>query len=151
MTDASEPKLRQLAALCWRCSHMVEVLLITSRKNQRWIIPKGWPHKRRTLFNSAAAEAAEEAGVFGEISKTPIGHYRTLRKKWGVARPCRVDVYSLRVSLELDEWPEMNRRERVWLPPNEAASRVDNPELRRLILTHLDPRHGLLVSKRESA
>jgi 8-oxo-dGTP pyrophosphatase MutT (NUDIX family) len=140
MTNSSERQLRQVAALCWRRSHLVEVLLVTSMKGKRWIIPKGWPHKRRTLFNSAAAEASEEAGVFGEISKTPIGHFQYRKKKWGIARPCRVDVYSLRVSLELEEWPEMHRRERLWLPPKEAASRIAEPELQQLILTFLDPR-----------
>jgi hypothetical protein len=139
MTDiVPEPGLRQVAALCWRRSHMIEVLLITSRKHKNWIIPKGWPHKRRTLQNSAGAEAAEEAGVFGEISKTPIGHFRILKKRWGIARPCRVDVYSLRVTVEHDEWPEMGRRERIWLPPSEAASRIAEPELRHLILSFLE-------------
>ena len=140
MTDIMPgPGLLQVAALCWRRVHIVEVLLVTSLRTRRWIIPKGWPHKRRTLPNSAATEAAEEAGVFGEISKAPIGHFQYLKeRKWGVAHPCRVDVYSLRVSLEQDDWPEKDRRERIWLPPAEAASRIAEPELRHLILTFLE-------------
>jgi 8-oxo-dGTP pyrophosphatase MutT (NUDIX family) len=125
----------QVAALCWRRVHCAEVLLVTSLKTKRWIVPKGWPQWGRKLWQTAAAEANEEAGVVGEIGRTPIGHFHYLKEKRGAAHPCRVDVYSLRVTLEQDRWPEMHKRQRLWLPPEEAASRVAEPELRHLILT----------------
>jgi predicted NUDIX family NTP pyrophosphohydrolase len=35
-------------------------LLVTSRDTGRWIIPKGWPAKRKSPHKSAAREALEE-------------------------------------------------------------------------------------------
>ena len=133
--------LQQVGALCWRRTHMVEVLLITSRRTRRWIIPKGWPHGNMTLAHSAAAEACEEAGVIGEVSKEPIGQFHYLKSKWGIERPCKVDVFSLRVSVEQDNWPERKRRERLWLPPAMAAERIAEPELKQLLLTFLSAKY----------
>jgi 8-oxo-dGTP pyrophosphatase MutT (NUDIX family) len=126
----------QVAALCWRRRHAAEVLLVTSLRTRRWIIPKGWPQWGRKPWQTAAAEAVEEAGVVGEIGKTPIGHFHYLKEKGGTAHPCRVSVYSLRVTLEQDRWPHMHKRQRLWLPPELAAARIAEPELRHLILTH---------------
>ena len=145
MTDfppGSAKALHQVAALCWRRTHMVEVLLITSLRTRRWIIPKGWPQKFKSLAHSAAAEACEEAGVVGEVSKTPIGHFHYLKKRWGFSRPCRVDVFPLRVTLEPERWADKRRRERIWLPPAVAASRIAEPELRDLLLTFLVSKYG---------
>jgi 8-oxo-dGTP pyrophosphatase MutT (NUDIX family) len=85
----------QYAALPWRRNESAtEVLLITSRDSGRWIIPKGWPMKRRLPHATAAREALEEAGVLGHIEKTPIGSfsYRKLLKQ-GRAVVCQVEVF----------------------------------------------------------
>src|SRR5262245_43345878 len=47
------------------------ILLITSRKTRRWVIPKGWPIKGTSHPDSAAIEAWEEAGIKGKIVATP--------------------------------------------------------------------------------
>ena len=135
--DDPDKLLHQVAALCWRRTQLVEVLLVTSLRTRRWIIPKGWPHGNMSLAHSAAAEACEEAGVVGEVSKEPIGHFLYLKKKWGIARPCKVDIFSLRVSVEQDNWPERKKRQRIWLPPEMAAERIAEPDLRKLMLDFL--------------
>jgi 8-oxo-dGTP pyrophosphatase MutT (NUDIX family) len=133
--------LQQVGALCWRRTHLVEVLLVTSLRTKRWIIPKGWTQGSMSLAHSAAAEACEEAGVVGEVSKQPIGHFNYLKRKWGIERPCKVDVFSLRVSVEQEKWPEQKKRERIWLPPNMAADRIEEPQLRELMLTFLSSKY----------
>ena len=51
----------QFAALCYRIKRgKVQVLLVTSRRTKRWIVPKGWPMEGRTPADSAAQEAWEE-------------------------------------------------------------------------------------------
>ena len=141
MADDPGKLLQQVGALCWRRTHMVEVLLVTSLRTRRWIIPKGWPQGNMSLAHSAAAEACEEAGVVGEVSKQPIGQFHYLKRKWGIQRPCRVDVFSLRVSLTQEKWPEQKRRERIWLPPAMAAERIAEPELKQLLLSFLTDKY----------
>ena len=121
---------RQSAVIPWRPRGAGrEVLLITSRKRKRWVVPKGIHEPGLSAGESAAREAQEEAGVAGEVSAAPLGRYEY--RKWGGT--CRVEVYGMRVTAVHEEWPE-SFRDRRWLAPEEAASRVDEPDLRRLIL-----------------
>ena len=54
----------QVAALPWRRSSKgVEIMLVTSRGSGRWILPKGWPEAGEALWDAAAREADEEAGI----------------------------------------------------------------------------------------
>ncbi|MBS0333032.1 MAG: NUDIX hydrolase [Proteobacteria bacterium] len=132
-----EPRA-QFAALPWRRSAegRVEVLLITSRETQRWVIPKGWPMKGKKAARCAAQEAFEEAGVTGRVSKRPYGDYAyEKRLKNGRLQKVRVQVFSLRVEAEADSFPEAGQRDKLWLPPTEAARKVDEPELMVLLAT----------------
>ena len=76
-----EPKQKrharsQFGALCYRGSDgKIQILLITSRRTKRWIIPKGWPENDMTPGESAANEAVEEAGVAGKLRERPFGVY----------------------------------------------------------------------------
>ena len=54
----------------------VQVLLVTSNKRRRWIIPKGYVALGMSSAVSAAKEAWEEGGISGVVSKTPIGSYQ---------------------------------------------------------------------------
>jgi 8-oxo-dGTP pyrophosphatase MutT (NUDIX family) len=69
----------QYAALPYRRTGAAdpEVMLVTSRGRQRWIIPKGWPHGGRAPCDSAAREAFEEAGILGEVGRRSGGHFVT--------------------------------------------------------------------------
>jgi 8-oxo-dGTP pyrophosphatase MutT (NUDIX family) len=107
----------------------MEVVLITSRRGKRWVIPKGLVEREMGEGLSAANEAWEEAGLRGEISADAIGHYHY--NKWGAN--CAVAVYLMRVEVVLDEWPECSWRKRVWLSTQRAAERVDEPALASLL------------------
>ena len=125
---------KQVAALCWRLQPALEVLLITSLNSKRWILPKGWLMEGLSAADSAAREAFEEAGVAGKTGAKPVGSYHYLKeKKDGGGMPCRVDVFALQVTAEMDEWPEKGAREITWLPVEQAAVRVSEPGLRELL------------------
>jgi 8-oxo-dGTP pyrophosphatase MutT (NUDIX family) len=124
----------QLAALPWRNQGRLEMLLITSRETRRWVIPKGWPMKGLSAPEAAAREAFEEAGVKGEVDPLAIGYYAYEKLMGdGSLRPLDVDVFALRVTELLDEWPEKGQRERRWFTPPEAAEAVDEADLRKII------------------
>ena len=126
----------QYAALPYRLvGAKLEILLVTSRRTRRWIVPKGWPVEGLQPPACAAVEALEEAGVAGEVEKVPVGHYRYLKHhKSRPSEPCKVEVYALRVTQQRKSWPESQQRERRWYSVPEAAAAVDEPLLRLLIL-----------------
>jgi len=136
---ASEPirqHAQQVAALPWRrcAGGEIEILLITSRTSRRWLIPKGWPIAGKSAAEAALQEAFEEAGVRGETNVVPFGSYRYEKLlKDGTLLPCQVTVYAMDVRQELDDWPELEERERRWLSLAEAAGMIHEPHLQRLL------------------
>ena len=139
MSDASIPvaraERRQVAALPWRQgAEGIEVMLVTSRETRRWVTPKGGRMTDRTDAEAAAQEAWEEAGVRGVAAGEPVGSFRYLKRlKRRASRWCVVDLYPLKVEAELDDWPEAAERERRWMSPAEAATVVDEPELKVML------------------
>ncbi len=124
---------RQVAALCWRAAPAPEILLITSLSSKRWIIPKGWPDTEQTLAESAAREAFEEAGVTGDLQPAALGTYHYMKERKDGGMPCSVDVFALKVTKELDDWPEKGARQLAWLSLEQAAARVAEPGLRQIL------------------
>ena len=131
----ADPCAAQYGALCWRLrGGRVEVLLITSREQGRWVIPKGWPIKGCAPHKSAAREAWEEAGVKGKAKPEKLGQY-SYPKDLGSAGvlPCAVQVYTLAVEKVKKSFPEAAQRRRKWFTPEDAANRVAEPELREIL------------------
>lgn len=132
----SVPRLRQVAALPWRreADGSLSVLLITSRTNGKWMLPKGWPMEGLSDAQAAAQEALEEAGVTGVISDAPLGSYLYLRiEDDGQTSPAQAVIYSLEVSNELGKWDEKGQRRRRWFTVEKAAERVYERDLRRFL------------------
>jgi 8-oxo-dGTP pyrophosphatase MutT (NUDIX family) len=126
----------QVAALPVRtgANARLETLLITSRERHRWIIPKGWPMKDRSDAEAAEIEAFEEAGLIGKMEKEPIGSYGYEKiDNAGLSRPCRVDVYVMRVTDRHKTWPEQDQRMDLWVDIDEALIILDEPELVALL------------------
>ena len=125
----------QFAALCYRLRKgKPEVLLVTSRRTKRWIIPKGWPQDGMLPAQSAAIEALEEAGVEGKLSNESLGIYSyTKHHVSGRAIPCVGIVYSLKVKTIHDRYREIGQRKRKWFSLADAARRVSEPELAHII------------------
>lgn len=133
--DGGEVALRQYGALPWRLGRSgIEVLLVTSRRRGRWIVPKGWLVKGRSPAQSAAREAFEEAGVIGRAYPTPIGDYVCMKfAADGSAEPCRVTLFSLHVQGTLINWREKGQRQRRWYPAAAAPGVLAEPDLARLV------------------
>lgn len=106
-----------------------QVLLVTSCRGRRWVIPKGIVEDHLSPALSAAKEAWEEAGLTGAVSRRRLGHYAY--DKWGGF--CKVLVYLLAVRHVHRFWPEAHVRRRKWLRPEKAAARVAEPELAAMI------------------
>ncbi|MFN3891152.1 MAG: NUDIX hydrolase [Beijerinckiaceae bacterium] len=124
----------QAAALPFRREKELEVLLVSSLDTGRWIVPKGWPMKGRTNFETAKREAFEEAGVKGEIASKPAGsfHYDKRRRNGSVCR-CMVEVFPLEVKSQSRSWPEKAVRKTRWCAWSEAADLVDDAGLGEII------------------
>ena len=127
---------RQVAALPWRRgAEGIEIMLVTSRETRRWVTPKGGRMPGKTDPEAAAIEAFEEAGIEGDVAHHPIGTFRYLKiLKRREPRWCIVAVYALEVLVEHSEWKERGERERAWMPLEQAASSVSEPDLAALIL-----------------
>jgi 8-oxo-dGTP pyrophosphatase MutT (NUDIX family) len=114
------------------------VMLVTSRERGRWVLPKGWTKKRLTGAQLAALEAYEEAGLIGKVTRRSIGSYNYLKRMGdGSIVACDVDVFPMKVSELLDDWPERSQRQRRWFTLNEAADAVEEPDL-AILLRGLD-------------
>ena len=137
--DHEKTEIRsQFAALCYRLHSdgKWDILLVTSRRRGRWVLPKGWPVDGVTPSETAMREAFEEAGVVGEPGASCIAHYsyqKVLEDDSIV--PCVVAVFPVEVSHLRNSFPESEMRERAWFSPAEAAAKVIESELQSIILS----------------
>lgn len=144
--DGDAPRT-QFGALCWRRTRgKVEILLVTSRETERWVIPKGWPIPGKSPEASAAQEAWEEAGIKGEVGPTCLGVFAYDKVidhdlPGPPTLPCVVSVFPLRVTRQSRSFPEAGQRRLKWFPLDKAARKVDEPELQALI-AGFDPTRG---------
>lgn len=125
-----EPR-RQVAAMPVRrrADGATEILLVTSRTTQRWIVPKGWPVKGLKDREAAAREALEEAGVAGPVARKPVGRYSYWKRQHDHFTLCAVDLYLLHVIQQLPSWAEQSQRRCEWFSLEDAADLVDEPAL----------------------
>jgi 8-oxo-dGTP pyrophosphatase MutT (NUDIX family) len=99
----------------------LQILLITSIKRKRWIVPKGYVEFNLSEFESAKKEAFEEAGVSGSNETIDIGVFK-YRKNGSLTN---IHLFSMEVIDEHNNYPEKNLRERRWFPLDEAVKVVD--------------------------
>jgi 8-oxo-dGTP pyrophosphatase MutT (NUDIX family) len=126
----------QSGVLPWRLKgrKKAEVLLVTGRRSGRWMIPKGWPMPGKSLADSAAQEAFEEAGIKGQVDPEPLGTFRHIKQHLLFGRmEVDIRVHLLAVKRELSDWPEKGERSRKWFALDDAAERVDSTELGAII------------------
>ena len=107
----------------------LKVLLITTLRRKRWIIPKGVIEPELSPQESAEMEAYEEAGIKGDVSPDLIGEYEY--RKWGGV--CHVKVYLLEVKEIMEEWPESELRERKWMGIREAVDKIKEKSLKKMV------------------
>ena len=140
MNQIPEHFYRQSAVLPYRIEQgRLKILLITSRKRKRWVLPKGIVESDLSPAESAKKEALEEAGIEGTLVDQPLGTYSY--EKWD--GHCTVEVFPMFVEIMHPTWEE-NERTREWLSPSEAAARIDETELQDIIRTFAEDKENPL-------
>jgi 8-oxo-dGTP pyrophosphatase MutT (NUDIX family) len=105
------------------------ICLVTSRRGNHLVVPKGCLEPGRTAEQIAVQEAWEEAGLIGLLHSGPIGSYGYEK---GGAR-FEVVLFLMDVTTVVKDWPESRRRSRHWLRPADAVARIRVRGLRKLI------------------
>lgn len=125
-------KIVQGAAICYRLDTegRCEVLLLTSRDTERWVIPKGNVERGERPSKCAERESFEEAGIIGKAKKKPLGYYTYLKDE--KKPPLVVSVFALKVIEQRSEFPEKGKRRQTWVSAADASSMVQEPELKGL-------------------
>ncbi|MEH1906293.1 MAG: NUDIX hydrolase [Nostoc sp.] len=107
----------------------IEILLITTRNFQDWVIPKGDIPNGMSPPDSAAKEAWEEAGVIGQVDANELGTYK-YRKR---GKSYCVKMYLLPVEMLSEDYPEANKRKRQWVEVSKAIRWVKFNSLKRIL------------------
>ena len=94
--------------------------------------------KGKEPHDVVAIEAWEEAGVRGEVRKTPVGRYTYLKEcAGGKVVPCVVDLFQVEVKEIRTGFKERGQRRLDWISPDEAARRVREIELGSLLAAYV--------------
>jgi len=124
---------KQSAIIPYRNNGELEILLVTSRKKKKWIIPKGIIEQNLLPLKSAEKEALEEAGIKGITQNKSIGKYKY--KKWGGT--CNVKIFAMEVTEILDCWDE-DFRERKWMNLENVKMEIEDSELLKIVISFFD-------------
>ncbi|CAL5215221.1 unnamed protein product [Lathyrus oleraceus] len=98
-------------------SNELEVLMVSSQKTQRLMFPKGGWELDESLEQAACRESLEEAGVIGLV-ECELGQWNFISKRHGIYYEGY--MFPLFVKEQLDYWPEINLRTRVWMTVAQA-------------------------------
>ncbi|BAZ09782.1 hypothetical protein NIES4071_15920 [Calothrix sp. NIES-4071] len=130
MAQKTKKVLQQSGVIPYRIQNgATEVLLITTRNQQNWVVPKGGVENGMSAPDSAAKEAWEEAGVIGQVNPSQLGSYKYQKN----GKTYCVQMYSLPVEVESEKYPEVDQRVRQWVDVNEAVRQVKKPSLKRIM------------------
>jgi 8-oxo-dGTP pyrophosphatase MutT (NUDIX family) len=83
-----------------------KVVLVTSRKGESWILPKGNRAKKRSDRLQAKREAFEEAGLQGSLN-CKYYDFNSFEKSKNLR------IYTMNVKTILNDFPEKNQRQRM--------------------------------------
>jgi 8-oxo-dGTP pyrophosphatase MutT (NUDIX family) len=114
----------------------LEFLLIRRNGHLWWSLPKGRPTPGQTLAHSAALEAYEEAGIRGAMGSAPLGSFQYRKRGRGILDPAQLVelvLFSLKVEIEEESWPERGTRQRRWIDQERAPNFVAPGPLRNLL------------------
>jgi 8-oxo-dGTP pyrophosphatase MutT (NUDIX family) len=130
------PPALQVAALCHRQGDAGTEVLLVSSSSGRWILPKGWPIDGLTANEAAQQEAWEEGGVKKASSNVDGAQSFLGEKRFdnGSVIPCEIKVFPFKVKKISNDYPEAERRERMWATPDRAVELVDDPGLKQVLV-----------------
>ena len=99
-----------------------KVVLVTRRKENQWIFPKGQQEKKLSHHKVALIEAIEEAGIEGEVAGIPIRiPYRKGDDHMNML------AFPLKVTKVLKHWDEEKERKRKIVSIKDAYRLSDQP------------------------
>ena len=102
-----------------------EILLVRTKGDRYWTLPKGHRERSETLGHTAEREAREEAGIVGTREPEPLGTFIDP----GKVRPTEVVAFLLHVTEEGLARPEGDAaRKASWFGVDEALSRLGEGE-----------------------
>ena len=104
----------------------LHLLLITSSSGNRWILPKGRQEPNMTPHEVAIMEAVEEAGVLGTLRQD-------LRTRCQMADGRFLQLYAMKISKLLKNWPEENMRRRRLFPLSDAIEIIGDPGVAKAV------------------
>jgi 8-oxo-dGTP pyrophosphatase MutT (NUDIX family) len=104
----------------------IRIVLVTTRRGQKWICPKGQPETGLSGADVATQEAFEEAGVAGIIDGDVRGRFDRRRRGERVT----TRLYPLRVNKIHKRWPEQRQRQRAVVSLSKALSMITDKRLR---------------------
>ena len=128
----------QAGAICYRRRDdgVLEILLVGSRRNGRWGIPKGHIDAGETSEITAARESFEEAGVVGRVEVEIFGIFTY--EKDSTPDRYHVSVHLAEVTRIAMDYPEKSTRKKAWFPLAAAPVEVSQPGLRELLRKFAD-------------
>lgn len=94
-----------------------ELVIVSTRRQDRWIFPKGQPELGLTPDKVALTEAKEEAGISGRVAGHPIVLPYT--RETGTTN---LLLYPVQVTALSDRWLELGQRDRKVILLAEAAA-----------------------------
>ncbi|KAH6773909.1 nudix hydrolase-like protein 17 [Perilla frutescens var. hirtella] len=97
--------------------HEFEVLVISSKKSEAMMFPKGGWESDESVEEAASRETLEEAGVLGKV-ECELGRWIFKSKSRELYR--QGFMFPLLVTQQLDLWPEKTARKREWVSVSEA-------------------------------
>ncbi|WP_313140625.1 NUDIX hydrolase [Rhizobium croatiense] len=127
-------EIAQAGAICYRRTDdgRLEVLMVGSRRNGRWGVPKGHLGAGESSDLTASRESFEEAGVIGSVDRAVFGSF-TYRKD-STPHRYHVAVHLLEVTGISDDYPEKTIRKKAWFPLDAAVTEASQPGLRALMV-----------------
>ena len=124
----------------------ITVLVVTSRRRGRWVLPKGKLKKGESHKKGCKREAFEEAGITGNILTDYPMTVPIKRRIDAIAQHVPVTFYPMRVTDQVDEWPEQEVRARQWVALDEATSVIDKADQARVIAWFKDMAPWMLAA-----
>jgi 8-oxo-dGTP pyrophosphatase MutT (NUDIX family) len=120
-----DSKCFRVSAVCFRDGeHGPEFLLVRTSDGRFWTIPKGHVERGESHHEAASREAEEEAGVVGEVSRSPFTVYR-YPTAGGPCEEVVVDAYLLQFE-RMGDPKKSEQRELRWAEEEEAKRLLTN-------------------------
>ena len=113
----------------------LRVVLVTTRRTGRGMIPKGSIDDGLNGPATAVREAWQEAGVLGPALTDAVGSFRTRKIRPPNTWQLEVEVFPVEIREVRENWPEAEQRTRRFVTIDEARELVGEPAILEIAAT----------------